>query len=230
MSAINIIKHRDSVHLLSDGSAYGLDGKSLFEGPKAFALPHLPAAISTRGPASLAPFLLSMIAASGIKSYDDLVANAAAIAKETSETFLDAISACQFGADFDFVFAGIRASGETHAGIVCSHGRHAGIPPWQAFELGECSMLPGNPAIHAAFQDRYSHISSADELDPAGDGLAILEIQRACSVNVPGAADDFAVVAGFAQLTSVYRDRVETRCLKRWLEIEGAPVREVMHA
>lgn len=229
MSAINIIKHRDSVHMLTDGAAYGLDGNALFEGPKAFSLPNLPAVIAVRGPASLTPLLVPMISAKGVKSYDDLAAEAAAIAKETQHAFFSLLSVCQFGADFDFVFAGIKASGEPHAGIVCSHDRH-GIEPWQVTELGECSMLPGDAAIHAAFAERYSHIASGDELDPARDGLAILEIQRACSVNVPGAADDFAIVGGFAQLTSVYPDRIETRCLKRWTSERLAESREVARA
>lgn len=49
-------------------------------------------------------------------------------------------------------------------------------------------------------------IELTPDLDPYTDGLAIMRAQREAE----------PTIGGFCQLTSVYRDRIETRVLERW--------------
>lgn len=215
MTAINIIKHADCIHMLTDGAGYDTSGDIIFEAPKAWPLPNLPAVIAVRGPALLASIIVNLIGANGVRTYDDLPEKAANIAYEAEKTHRGLLGLCSFGGDFDFVFAGVLSDGAPHAGIVCNHERH-GIPAYALTNLGELSLMPGTTEIGEKFRASYPHATSGLELDPAIDGLAILEMQRSEAVRVWGAVDSISIVGAFAQLTTVYRDRIETSVVKRW--------------
>lgn len=72
MSALNIVRQPDSIHLLSDGAVYDADGVVRFIRPKTFALPHLRAFIGTRGP-DRSTDLIGFALASLHRTFDELV-------------------------------------------------------------------------------------------------------------------------------------------------------------
>ncbi|GJD74120.1 hypothetical protein [Methylobacterium goesingense] len=58
MSAVNIIRARDAVHMLTDGAAFD-GGKLAFTVAKVWPVPHLNAAIAMSGPWLQAPMLFA---------------------------------------------------------------------------------------------------------------------------------------------------------------------------
>ena len=49
MAAINVIRQKQAVHIISDGAFCDASGIVREIGPSAFVLPHLPAALAIRG-------------------------------------------------------------------------------------------------------------------------------------------------------------------------------------
>jgi hypothetical protein len=215
MTAINIIKHDDCIHLLTDGAGYDSAGNITFEATKAWPLPNLPAVIAVRGPALLAALMVNLIGSCGVRRYDDLPGKAQEIVIEAEKTHHGLLGLCSFGADFDFVFGGMKSDGTPHAGIVSNHER-TGIPAYALIELGDVAILPSNETMATTFRMKFPRAARGVDLDPATDGLEILEMQRREAFQLFDPEEALKIVGGFGQLTSVYADRVETRVLRDW--------------
>lgn len=98
----------------------------------------------------------------------------------------------------DFVFAGVSED-RPDAFVVCSHERWGAS--WTNIQIGGLTNLPGDQAIVDALD--------LSDVDPVRDGILRLEMKRA--------SPDYCVSC-FGQLTSVYRDRIESRIILRWPE------------
>ena len=59
VSAVNVIRQQDAVHVLTDGAAFFEDGTVEFIGPKAFPLPHMNLVLALRGAATM-PMVLPL--------------------------------------------------------------------------------------------------------------------------------------------------------------------------
>src|SRR5580693_9193333 len=70
MTAINVIRQNQAVHILSDGAFCDATGIVCEIGPNAFALPHLPAALAIRGSTHFMPFLVHRLSRE-CRSFDD---------------------------------------------------------------------------------------------------------------------------------------------------------------
>lgn len=204
MSTINVIRQKRAVHILTDGSG-DFEGRQVgFH--KVICIPHLNAALAMRGPLvlfGLLPPFLELHA----ERYDDL---RSALVKAT-RTMLSELRAA--GAllpndgGMDGVIAGIKDDGEPDAFFFTTTDAH-GVEPWSTIDLSECSLLPMTAEAHAAFNAKYPAGTTADDLDPVRDGIAIMNIQRELNTGVPPGK--------FAQLTTVTQENITTRVIHRW--------------
>ncbi len=208
MTAINVIRQSDMVHVLADGLAYGPPGQSLFPSAKLWPQPGLPAIIALRGPKVLSPFMADVLG-SAAGSYDALKASAPAIIRAYLPQITAMLRENPEPTVFDVVVAGITQDNWPDSFFVCTHDRY-GIAPWVVHDLGDLQITPANDAIEAEVRRAYGGRSS-DDLDPVADGIKLFEIQRAAWPDAdrpPG---------GFLQLMTIHATGlIETALVNRW--------------
>jgi hypothetical protein len=223
MSAINVIRQNNSVHVLTDAAAYDERGTIIAIAPKVWQMPHLNCLFAVRGPKLAAPLVVDAIG--GIHtSYDELRDNIAEDLRRAVAAFEPIFAQCGFGADLDLVIAGISESRGPDSYLIATHRRY-GTEPFKVAQMGPLAAAPADPAIQKRLLSVLPAGATADSLDPATDGLRILQVQRDAVVSVGKSAKAMKVVGGFAQLSSVTRDGISTRVLHRWPDcIMGQPV------
>jgi hypothetical protein len=231
LTAINILVQADSVHLVSDGASYGAEGLLVSAGPKVFPLPHISAAIGTRGPAIALPLLAHFIG-HGATSYDGLKADIADLLRSALAQIEEVLALCTMGARFEVVIGGFsETTGPDAYMIACdADGVVSSIT-----EIPELGFMPSSiPELDdlvtfAAMQRQARTMlsqhcpdfpSSIGEFDPEEFGLRAIEIQRAAKF------DDLCGVGAFAQITSVRASGIETKILRRWPDQIGKPLND----
>jgi hypothetical protein len=197
MSAFDVIVRNDSVHIVSCGACIDAEGRINFITGKVWTLPHLNAVVAVRGPAMAGLFTAPTVG-SNATSYEDLKANAAGVIRECVGALSSMWAGAPLADAMDFVFAGWSETGPD-AFIVCSHDRWG--TPWTNIQLSGLVNIPGDQAIVDALD--------LSDIDPVRDGINMLEMKRASGKYFVGC---------FGQLTSVYRDRIETKIICRWRE------------
>jgi len=219
MTAINVIRQKAAVHILTDGAAYSEAYDFAFGISKIWPLPHLNAAVAVRGPALFAALAAHVIAMSGT-TYDEMKNCAGAALREAMPQFGDLGGLCSHGPDFEVIVAGWSETQGADSYIVGSHGYHSGVAPWTVVPLGEVSLLPGDPEIHHEFVKVFHLGTSAEDLDPARDGLRIMQIQRGANIKMPNGKSAL-IVGAFAQLTTITPGMITTRIVHRWSDVIG---------
>lgn len=214
MSAINLILQHNSSHLITDGAAYRHDGTMLCAATKAWPLPHLCAAVATRGPMMFGPVLIGLLCLAA-STFDQLQASIADVSREAFVSFRGLLSG-DVPDDFDIVVAGISETNGPTGFIVGNHTRY-GFDPWTVTRLEGLCMTPSSGELVTHVQREFAD-RSVDDLDPAAAGLHILELQHAAQLQPDS---QFPHVGAFAQITSVTADRIETRILRRWADKPG---------
>jgi hypothetical protein len=230
MTAINVIRQRQAVHILSDGAFCDATGIVCEIGPNVFALPHLPAALAIRGATHFMPFLVHRLSRE-CRSFDDMLGGIVQAALEVHNTFPMAFGTLSYGAiepDFDIVAVGwSKARGLPASYLVCSQNRAVahGIEAnaWQPVELPEVLIAPpiAEKQISAA---GWSVPYSAESFRPEADGLALLKAQRLSQRELDprtGMRGYVCEVGGFVQLTSVSADSLSSRVLHWWPDKVG---------
>src|SRR4051794_31260127 len=100
MTAINVIRQSNAVHVLTDGAGYKPDGTMGIHAIKAWPIAHLNAVLASRGSAYFVP-LLATNAAAAAKSFDHLKSIISALASELAHDLAPLMQASGFGSDFD---------------------------------------------------------------------------------------------------------------------------------
>jgi hypothetical protein len=224
VTAINIIRQRDAVHVLTDGASYDHEGVLAWPGPKIWPLPHLHAVVAVSG-LRLMPGIAVELLSQAADSYDELKAKAADVVREIDTDFAPFADAFAMGeTPLAIVVAGFGAAGPDSY-IVANHGRYPGISPFTVTTTGPIAIMP-EIDVQAWADSIGRNIAGADDLDPAVDGLRLLEVQRATPVPVLGnEAVQARIVGSFAQLTTIHRDgEISTRVLKRWDDEAGTKI------
>ncbi|PTE07393.1 hypothetical protein [Mesorhizobium helmanticense] len=191
MTAINILKLADSVHLLTDGRV----GAGLAFGTvaKVMPLPHLTAAVATRGPARLLGLMSLMLCAEGTSDFDDLVGELSRlqwICGQQGEPW----QVETLAAEFDVVVAGIGSKGPA-AYMVSNHGKNGLGEPWEVFDIPQVLATP------PVSQSLFDEVFGAD--DPLAEMPRLVDAQRV-----------HPSIGGFAQLTSITADGISTRIVR----------------
>lgn len=211
MTAINVIRQSEAVHILSDGALCDFKtGKLLAPFSKVFPILHLDAAIAARGSPIFGP-AFALHAAIDAISFDHLICIASEIA---AKAMLDVKGAGQIaaGLEFDLVIAGWSELKGPSSYFMCNHDLH-GTARMATVELGEISLLPQTEAMKADLTREFPQGRRADDFDPIVDGLRVLEIQRRFAPRFP--------IGAFAQLTSITTGSISTKIIRRWPDLSG---------
>lgn len=219
MSAVNILRQSDAVHILTDGLAISGEGDDNAL-PKAHGLAHINAAVAVRGTLVAEVLLLPIIRAH--KSYDALKQNIGPVLRDCFDRFgevVDQVPGTGNGRDTDLFIAGWTDAGEPDCFLVTNHTRYPDAIPFEPMAIGGLMSVPHPPELTDEFWEsvrtRNPLAASWDDVDAAIDGLSLLELQRGYIFD-PGNGSERSTVGAFAQLTTVRRDEITTRILRRW--------------
>src|ERR1700687_2967573 len=105
MTAINVIRQSNAVHILSDGIYCNAEGIISEVGPNTFLLPHLPAALAIRGPTQFMPFLVHRLSRE-CASFENLVTRIVTISLEVHMTLPMTLGYGPVKPEFDLVAVG----------------------------------------------------------------------------------------------------------------------------
>ncbi|MCK1401967.1 hypothetical protein IVB45_17810 [Bradyrhizobium sp. 4] len=226
MTAINIIVKADCAHVFTDGAFYSSAGILTHVGQKCFTLPTMDSALVIRGRCDVMPLLINEIdkRCSDFDSVVEEVASALqAVTTMAAVVMPEVLHAGAFDPAFELWLIGYstsRRAFETY--ILPTHDYHAGLIAWQVGKV-EGSICAPAPTADAARAAGLTEQVGLDAFDPAVDGLKLLEIQRL----VPSAFDMRhpakvgCIVGGLAQLTTITREGIFTKVLKRWPDRVG---------
>jgi hypothetical protein len=149
MTAINVVRQKQAVHIISDGAFCDNGGIVCEIGPNAFALPHLPAALAIRGSTHFMPFLVHRLSRE-CRTFNDVLAKIVRTVYEVHLSFPMAFGTLAYGAiepDFDLVVVGWSKSDAAPASyLVSSHDRviapGLNATAWKLLELPEVLIAP----------------------------------------------------------------------------------------
>ncbi|HEY4200057.1 MAG TPA: hypothetical protein VGM83_05815 [Devosiaceae bacterium] len=211
MSSIVVLRQTDRVSVLTDGAAYRNDGTIVGENAKVYALPHLNAVITVRGSQAAFAMIAGWLTCN-VFAYNDL--------RHSLPEILSVLTPADgAGETIEVVVAGFTNAGGADSFFIVNHDRHPEAPILKALTIGGISMMPGGDSVKVAVEPLFPvPMTNVDQLDPEEIGLAIMGAQRQILDDVPGLlrAAKAHLVGRFAQMTSIYRDHIDTRILKRW--------------
>lgn len=193
-------------------------------------LPQFNLALAARGSPRFAPGLAWLLP-SLVSSFDDFRERAAEICAVCQDEMEDALARSAFGPDFELFVGGFSEDGSPAAWAISSSGGRG-----LAIEGVACAPFDG--PVRAEFARAFPPDTDPNDIDPVRDGLAILEMQRHHPVSHGSGTSDFDdrtprrlgrtkvfSVGGFAQLTTVARDQVMTKIIRRWPDEIGQRIK-----
>jgi hypothetical protein len=233
MSAINVVRQKQAVHIISDGAFCDASGMVREIGPSAFSLPHLPAALAIRGSSHFMPFLVHRLSRE-CRSLDDLLAKIVSVALEVHISFPMTFGTLEHGTiapDFDLVVAGwSKARSGPVSYLVSSHDRlvAGGLTSnaWQLLELPEVLVAPPVAEKQIAASG-WSVPYSVESFRPDADGIALIKAQRYSRRELDdrsGLRGQAHVVGGFVQITSVSEHGVSSDVPYWWPDQVGRKI------
>lgn len=202
MTALNAILRPEAAYLISDGQTWdGFLGQPGCEGvsrPKVLPLPHINAAIGVRGSAALLVALYSRI----VHNRTDLADVVAHLGDDLRDTVTAMRARAPDLTSHDVVVVGWRfGANYPSCYLVCDHAK-IGLQP---FEVASTDGVVGpNDGSLLARMSGVNFLRDDSGFDPETDAASLIMAQR----QMPG-----SFVGDFAQVTAVYRDRIETRIL-----------------
>jgi len=239
MAAINVIRQRQAVHIVSDGAFCDATGIVCEIGPNAFALPHLPAALAIRGSSHFMPFLVHRLSRE-CRSFDDMLPKIVPAALEVHGSFPMAFGTLGYGTiepDFDIVAVGWSKARDAPASyLVSSQDRPVAqglaAKAWELVELPDVLIAPPiaeNQISAVGWNVPYS----PESFRPDVDGVALLKAQRLSRRELDprsGMRGQVYVVGGFIQLTTVSSHGVNSDVLHWWPDTVGRRIESQVSA
>lgn len=219
MTSVIVFRKSDCAAILSDAASYDADGLVQGFGVKCFPLPHLRAAIATRG-SSLVTSLFAANFGFAFQTFDDLAENGGAIAREWFDSFSELMTSGETEVQM-FLVGWSEKEGHPKTFLLQSMADNQfGIDPWVFQECDDdvlAAPLPSEADLLAQGLDLNMDPAAADACN---HGLKIMEAQRRMRLGtVTGRHDVSAhIVGGFALLTEIDRDGVHQRVVHRWPE------------
>lgn len=195
-------------------------------------MPHLNAVIAVRGSAVALTFVAGWIT-QNVFEYDDLAHRLPEVLSLLTPTKgqgepIDLVVAGWSGLEWrEPPASSWKIAAKANSFLMVNHDRHPEAKALVAVDPGDVACMPGDPTVIAAAQAQLpKKYTNVDQLDPTKVGLAMMEAQRLIKVEVPGQFDATTahIVGRFAQITTIHRDRIETRILKRWPDGLGHPI------
>jgi len=225
MTAINVIRHSDAVHLLTDGIVCNSEGVICEIGPNAFALPNIPAAMAIRGPTHFMPFLVHRLSRE-CQSFDDLLKRVVSVALEVHMSVPMTLGYGEVRPDFDLVVAGWSEERRRPESFIMTNQEESdqfaiANNVWQLMALPDVLIAPsvGVAQIQAV---GWRVPETAEAFQPSIDGAKLVRAQRLSKgLRPPIRNRDIDSVGGFVQLTTVHSHGVSSTILHRWPDRMG---------
>lgn len=235
MTAINVVRQRDRVHVVTDGAGYLGDGTVLSFVTKAFAVPHWPGVVATRGPA-LATGTIGAYASSIFGSFDAAISGIEAalprIMIEVGPVLAQAVQT-----QIDVVLAGWSAARSRPESYYLRTGdqvwdvrhdeatnKNAILP--DPFKLTEFPRVAIAPTIRSEVRESsgFAGVDGDEPTEQVLYDLALcIEAQRQQRFDFEGM--EIHCVGCFAQLSTVTESGVNQSIMKRWDDdLIGEPI------
>ena len=215
MTAINVIVQSNAVHVLSDCAGIDTDGALQGLCAKVLAVPHLNLVVTGRSGARISLTLMFDLVTAIAGTWSELRDRICFHGKRHFDEFrprLSFMDSSVFGPDFDLLIAGLTDAGKPAAYWMVSHDFYApDVLPWTVTDVGGVSIAPLEPAMRKEFYQQYPPDTLPDALDPACDGLRILQMQRRYPMRYGPTGALYFAAGGAAQLTTVTRECITTR-------------------
>lgn len=216
MSACNIIRLEDSIHMFTDAASYYADGSLGELGQKVSILGHLNCAISCRGPNGFGEELAQAINGA-YQSFDELVESFALAVGNFYYMGRDTYALCDTGPEVEVFLAGWSESRDKpESYVVTSHDLNG--EPWTLLPLGPIAIAPYDEAL----AERLGRLEPSENVGEIG--VALMEQQRLVKAPHAGGGPVVAGVGGFLQWTAIRRESISTGILKRWDDALGEPM------
>lgn len=223
MSAVLIFRQSDKITIVTDGSAYNIAGEIVAAAPKAYALPHLNAAVAVRGGGQSGWVSQVIETLAAAETFERIERHLLILLKT-----LEAAAEAQ-GVEPEPVevhVAGFTSKGAPLSYLMNNHRHQPGISPYVATPTGPLLVSPGDEQLHASIMEKWPASTSIDDIDPEVVGLEIMEMQRKqkFEMNFRPHVATAHIVGCFAQATTIWPDRIETKILKRWPDRRGQKI------
>ena len=221
MTAVNIFVLPDQVRVWTNGACVDADGVLVSIDQKVGLLPHLNAVIAVRGPAAALAFATFWLG-SCHETFDGMVDGMGGTLSRMIEHHSEAWRARGPGVTFELLAAGF------------SESRRAPEVYWiessdtlEVRRRGDCSITPSGEegALARRLAAEFPGMSERKALSSETVQLRLMDLQR--ETEYPsnwGERPIMRGVGGFAQLTTVFRDRIATRVVKRWPDRIGEKI------
>ena len=206
MTALNLILRTDRACILTDGLVSHPDGRSAgFLYNKALPLPFQNAALAVRGPGGYLPILYAFL--NHLPSFDAVVEKLPELAPMAREGYLRpsilAGTCPPEGWPVDVALAGWHDGADWPDAYFMTSLARGGHAAW--------TMEAQHVLVSPPTRLPLDVVTDASCFDVERDGARLVRSQR-------GPYPGESTIGGFAELTSVYRDRIETKILERWPE------------
>jgi hypothetical protein len=225
MSAINIFTTPKAVHVVTDGAAYLSDGTMTAVVQKAHPIAHLRMVLAARGPSILTPLLAEAVQ-HAFQSFDEAAEGLGEVVEEAVETYSGLLARCSIGAGFDLMMAGWSEARDCPEVYGLSSIGQPGRPAWTLHKSGQVVFSPDDGAPLMKRLEPHAAKLSLHTNDPLDVALLMMEAQRhVCGVQ--GGDRPVYGVGAFAQATTVTRDGISSRILRRWADPIGVPLQPI---
>jgi hypothetical protein len=223
MTAINVIKQLDCVHIVSDGAVIRSDGRVDHFAQKVTIMPHLSAAVGIRGTPAAANFINAEIAKA--TSYSNLKSTIVRSVRAVLDVMRPHMES-QFGPHVltaEIFVVGWSVDGPDAFILNTSDlNKGSGVPAWTVVNIGGLCLGPSDSTIASDFSRLQVELTD-DRL------VELLHRQRELRNPLPHdpTKEGPRAIGGFAQLTSVRKDSITTRILKRWPDRVGEKIQAI---
>jgi len=217
MSALNVLKRRDVIHVVSDGGYYDDDGRVLSFGCKVYPIAHFPGFVGALGRVLAGPLLAAALgqAASDIDALFDKIE---LLLPEFEDRFEDVL---EDGVSGMMVGGWSAARNEMRLGYI--KGRAKSEPDIHTLKIFAGDQAIAWPVISEARQlDAFGRLFYSIDDVPAPEDYAKRQLmaQRHTEFELPSGRKGCGI-GGFGQLTTITRDGVGTKIVARYPDRVG---------
>jgi hypothetical protein len=225
MTAINVVRQANAVHVLTDGIVCDAEGVISEIGPNIFMLPNLPAALAIRGPSQFMPFLVHRLSRE-CQSFDELLKNVVPAALDVHISIPMTLGYGDVRPNFDLVIAGwSNERGRPESFVMTNQEAREQVglatAAWQLMHLPDVSIAP-SVGVAQIESVGWRVPESAEAFQPSIDGVKLVRAQRLSKGLRPAVPNrDIDSVGGFVQLTTVHAHGINSTILHRWPDRVG---------
>ncbi len=180
--------------------------------------------VAARGPSILTPLIAESLQ-HAFTTFDDAVEGLAEVVEDAVDTYGRALAMCSIGADFDLLVAGWSEARDCGEVYYLSSIDRPGVPAWTVSKCGPVVISPNDDAMTARLQ-RHGAALDLNRRDPLDVALLIMDEQRKVK-GLQGGDEEVHGVGAFCQVTTVTRDGISSRILRRWADPVGVPLQPV---